>query len=121
MKPDFWETLEALIARNGFVIDRPKGSLHPRFPAVVYPVDYGYIPGTSAADRQGIDIFAGSAPDKRICGLLCTFDGLKKDAEIKILHACTEEEMREIHTLLNGDPMTALLVRQKGLEKTATE
>jgi len=33
----FWQALTKLIQTNSIMIDRPKGSLHPRFPELVYP------------------------------------------------------------------------------------
>ena len=38
------------------VIDRPLGSKHPRHD-FDYPVNYGYLPGTEAADGGGIDAY----------------------------------------------------------------
>ena len=40
---DFWDALDQLTADSEIVIDRPKGSAHPRFPNFIYPVDYGYL------------------------------------------------------------------------------
>lgn len=37
-------------------IDRPKGSLHPRY-GFVYEVNYGFIPGTQAGDGHEIDAY----------------------------------------------------------------
>ena len=39
------------------VIDRPIGSSHPRYPDTVYPVNYGYIPGTFAGDGEPKDVY----------------------------------------------------------------
>lgn len=39
------------------VIDRALGSQHPRHPNLVYEVNYGYIPGTTAADGHPIDVY----------------------------------------------------------------
>lgn len=33
-------------------VDRPLGSTHPRHPDIRYPVNYGYIPGSSAPDAS---------------------------------------------------------------------
>lgn len=36
-------------------IDRPLGSYHPEHPDLYYPVNYGYISGTMAADGEEED------------------------------------------------------------------
>jgi hypothetical protein len=41
MDPDDWR----LIDERGIVIDRPCGAAHPRYPDMIYPCDYGHIPG----------------------------------------------------------------------------
>lgn len=35
------------------MIDRPKGSAHPRYPEFIYKVDYGYLKNTSSIDDAG--------------------------------------------------------------------
>jgi inorganic pyrophosphatase len=37
--------------RRGIVIDRPHGHAHPLYPDIIYPCDYGHVPGTIAANR----------------------------------------------------------------------
>lgn len=38
-------------------IDRPIGSVHPKHPEIVYPVNYGYVPGLVAGDREEQDVY----------------------------------------------------------------
>ena len=38
-------------------IDRPLGSAHPRYPNLIYPVNYGFIPHTLAPDGEAIDAY----------------------------------------------------------------
>ncbi|MBQ8117630.1 MAG: inorganic pyrophosphatase [Lachnospiraceae bacterium] len=38
-------------------IDRPLGSVHPRVPKLIYPVNYGYIEGIIAGDGAEQDIY----------------------------------------------------------------
>ena len=33
-------------------VDRPKGSCHPRYPDLYYPVNYGYVDGVTAPDGE---------------------------------------------------------------------
>lgn len=37
-------------------VDRPLGSTHPRF-SFIYPVNYGFVPGTLAADGEELDAY----------------------------------------------------------------
>ena len=38
-------------------IDRPLGSTHPRWPDLVYRINYGHVPGTVAPDGEEIDAY----------------------------------------------------------------
>ena len=37
---DFWLALDKLVSESKIIIDRPKGSRHPKYPDCVYPFDY---------------------------------------------------------------------------------
>lgn len=37
------------------IVDRPAGSYHPKFEDIYYPINYGYIEGTLAADAEEQD------------------------------------------------------------------
>jgi len=54
---DFWEKLENLIAASNPVIDRPKGTAHPHYPDLIYPLDYGFLEDTTSPDGAGIDVW----------------------------------------------------------------
>jgi len=113
MTPDiaFWQEIAQLAKTNPIIIDRPKGSAHPRYPKVIYPLDYGYLENTTAADGGGIDVWLGSLKTKILTGILCTFDTLKRDMEIKILLGCTNDDLLliqkfhgEMYTLYISNP-----------------
>lgn len=112
MDHTFWTHLDQLVTNSRIVIDRPKGSAHPRYPAMIYPVDYGYLDGTTAADGSGIDIWVGSTDAVHPDAIVCTVDLLKRDAEIKILLGCSDDEQRIVVDFLNTDAMRALLIRR---------
>ena len=38
-------------------IDRPLGSVHPNYPTVVYPVNYGYVAGVLGGDGEEQDAY----------------------------------------------------------------
>jgi inorganic pyrophosphatase len=111
----FWAAAESFVSTSEIVIDRPKGSRHPRVPEAIYPVAYGYLKGTTAADGEGIDVWIGSLAT-RITGVVCTFDLRKRDAEVKLLLGCTSEEEHQILSFLNTGEMAAVLVSRDAAE-----
>ena len=103
----FWEAIDKLVSESKIIIDRPKGSRHPKYPNFIYPVDYGYLENTSSMDGGGIDVWKGTNGDK-IDAVICTVDLLKKDSEIKILIGCSEKEKQLV--LPNNEYMKGILI-----------
>ena len=106
----FWHSLDDLVAACPLKIDRPQGSAHPRYPAVIYPLDYGYLEGTRSGDGDGVDVWVGSLAERGVTGVVCTVDAKKRDVEVKILLGCTSEEAREIVRFHNAGTQAALWV-----------
>ena len=109
----FWQEWMNLLETNAIILDRPKGTHHPRYPDMIYPLDYGYIEGTTASDGDGIDVWSGSLGTKMLTGILCTFDTIKRDAEIKLLIGCTMDDLtvirdflKQMRTLYIPNPLT---------------
>ena len=110
---DFWKAIDTLVSSGKIVIDRPKGSAHPRFPNIKYEVDYGYIENTSSMDGGGIDVWLGSLAAKQVNAIICTVDLMKKDSEIKLLIGCTEEEINTVYEFHNDSEfMKGILIRR---------
>ena len=110
---DFWRALDMLLASSRIVIDRPKGTAHPRYPEMIYPLDYGYLADTSSMDGGGIDLWLGSLPERSVDALICTVDLIKRDSEIKLLIGCTEEEKQiALNQHNDSEYMKGILVRR---------
>jgi inorganic pyrophosphatase len=108
----FWKMLDSLVRDSEIVIDRPKGTVHPKYPDFVYEVDYGYLKDTSSMDGAGIDVWVGSG-EKRVDAVMCTVDCLKRDSEIKILIGCTEEEKLSVYRAHNDiQYMKGIMIRR---------
>ncbi len=109
-----WEAWEALIAQNGCTIDRPCRSRHPAFPGIVYPMDYGYVNGTTSGDGHEVDVFVGSAANGLV-GALLTTDHRRGDREFKLLYRCTPGEVYLANGFINFDRtlMEGLLVLRR--------
>ncbi len=109
---EFWNALDRLVEDSEIIIDRPKGTAHPRYPDMIYRVDYGYLRHTSSMDGAGIDVWVGSA-EKRVNALICTVDLMKRDSEIKLLIGCTEEETQIAYEAQNdSEHMKGVLIRR---------
>lgn len=116
---DFWQRTELLLRDHLVVIDRPKGSRHPRFAELVYPLDYGYLKGISGSDGNAVDVWRGSLCGACLTGVVCTVDSLKRDAEVKLLIDCTDGEIDIVESFYNsGKMMSGLAVRRKASVKT---
>lgn len=112
---DFWKAVDTLVSSGKIVIDRPKGSTHPRFPNIKYEVDYGYIESTTSMDGGGIDVWIGSLAEKQVNAIICTVDLMKKDSEIKLLIGCTEQEINTVYAFHNDSEfMKGFLIKRIG-------
>lgn len=117
MESNFWRVLDDLVAGADICIDRPRGSVHPRYPDMTYSLDYGYLTGTTAADGSGIDVWVGSLPARKVTAVICTVDALKRDAEIKVLLGCTLEEAQTVLAMHDSGSQGAILVEREVVER----
>lgn len=109
---EFWSALDELVSSSEIIIDRPKGTAHPKYPDFIYRVDYGYLKDTASMDGSGIDVWVGTG-EKRIDAIMCIVDLMKKDSEIKILIGCTEEEKNIIYETHNETKyMKGVIIRR---------
>ena len=109
---EFWNALDKLVAQSEIIIDRPKGTAHPKYPDFIYKVDYGYLKNTTSMDGGGIDVWVGTG-EKKIDAIICIVDLMKRDSEIKILIGCTEEEKAIVYETHNETEfMKGILIRR---------
>ena len=54
------------------LVDRPLGSAHPEYPDLIYPVNYGFVPGVLGGDGEEQDayILGVDRPLERFTGQL---------------------------------------------------
>jgi inorganic pyrophosphatase len=113
LNTEFWNALDSLVGQSEVVIDRPKGTAHPKYPDFLYEVDYGYLKNTTSMDGGGIDVWKGTDKEEKIDAIMCIVDLTKRDSEIKILIGCTEEEKEKIyHTHNDSAYMKGILIRR---------
>ncbi len=68
-------------------VDRPLGSCHPDYPNTYYPINYGYIKGTMAADGEEQDayVLGVSEPISKFKGKVIAVIKREDDIEQKLV------------------------------------
>lgn len=112
MEKRFWLRLDELIKSSEIVIDRPKGSRHPRYPDLIFPLDYGYLKGTIGGDGDGIDVWQGTVAHHKLTAIACTVDMKKRDGEIKLIIGCTDEEIAIVRDFHNNLYQSGIIIRR---------
>ena len=97
-----WEAWGRCVAARGVTIDRPARTAHPEHPSVIYPLDYGFIPGTRSTDGEPVDVFVGSGT-QGLVGAILTTNHRKQAREAKLLVDCTPPEIYMAHGFINYD------------------
>jgi len=66
-------------------MDRPLGSAHPRFPDLLYPVNYGFVPGVAAPDGDFQDayVLGPDIPLREFSGVVTAILVREDDIETK--------------------------------------
>lgn len=104
----FWQKIDSLVMSTNVIISQPKGSHHPEYMNMVYPVDYGYL-----NDTDDVKVFRGSIKTSRVEAIMVVGDILKRDLEVKLLFGCNEEEELKILQFINQtDYQKGILVRR---------
>lgn len=69
------------------VVDRPLGGSHPRHPDLMYPVNYGELPGTVSGDGCPIDayVLGPAGPVRRAAGTVIGVIVRDDDVEDKLV------------------------------------
>lgn len=73
-------------------IDRPIGSIHPKHPELVYPVNYGYIPNVPGGDGEELDVYLLGVdfPVREYTARIIGIVHRRNDAEDKLVAAPEE-------------------------------
>ena len=117
---DFWLAVDRLVEASTLIIDRPKGTPHPRHASWQYPLDYSYLAETRAPDGDGIDVWLGSLSETRVTGVIVTVDLDKGDGEFKLLLGCTANQAQMALDVHNQGSQAGILVIRPDTEKESS-
>ncbi|WP_346670661.1 Inorganic pyrophosphatase [Faecalicoccus acidiformans] len=110
----FWQKMDTLLLSSTCKIAHEKGSAHPKYPNLIYPVDYGYLQDTVGTDSQPIHVYKGSLKAQNVDAIVVSADILKKDCEVKLLIGCNEDEKLKILEFLNQTQFQKAILIQRG-------
>ncbi len=109
----FWQKLDTLFVSATFSIIHSKHSTHSVYKNLVYPVNYGVIKDAHSYGNTEIGVFKGSNDIHRVDAIAVSIDTLERDADIKLLVGCNEEETYKIMQFLNETEFQkSILVRR---------
>jgi inorganic pyrophosphatase len=106
----FWSAVSDLVASSDVIVDRPRGSRHPRIDEFMYPVNYGFLAGTVSGDGEGIDVWIGDHAGAGLVGAYITCDPYARNIEPKLAVDVSSKDLAEIDKFYSVQPQSAIYV-----------
>ena len=97
------------------IIDRPMGSSHPAYRDMIYPINYGYVEGIFAFDKEEQDayILGVHEPIKEFAGVVIASDA--SPSQPAICRAFPSWAARTARTIVRDEPIrTMVFARPSG-------
>ena len=78
-------------------MDRPLGSAHPKYPERIYPINYGYIEGTTSGDGEALDayVLGVTEPLQSFTGTVCAIIHRTNDDDDKLVVAPPQVQLSD--------------------------
>ncbi len=111
----FWQKVDTLYNFGDLKIIRKKGTPHEKYPALIYPCDFGYIKTLDSEEQVSMEVYRG-AKGRRIDALVICADILMKRFEVKALLGLDEEGQEEVLRFLNQTDFQKSIVVRRGRE-----
>lgn len=109
----FWQKLDTLYVSSTIGLEFKKGSNHPIYEKLIYPVDYGIIEDAHNFGNIKMGVFKGANDSHSVDAIAVNIDTLQRDSDIKLLVGCNEDEIFRIMQFLNEtDFQKSILVRR---------
>lgn len=85
-KARLWRMLGCMVTVH---VDRPMGTVHPSYPDMLYPLNYGYLEEITAPDGEGQDVYVLGVdkPVRECVGRVVALIHRRNDAEDKVVVA----------------------------------
>lgn len=110
----FWQKLDALYLSGDFKIIYRKGQVHPRFPELIFPCDYGHIETIKKENENAMSVRVLKGSGSSVDGLVVVANVLDKEIEPILLVGLTEQENDEVLEFLNYHEHLKTVVIRRG-------
>ena len=110
----FWQKLDTMIFTLDYRQIRAVGDVHPEYPNLIYPLEYGYLDDPDRDGHVVAKVFKGSLDTRKSDEIIVCVDILKKNFDIKILMGCTPEEQTKVLEFLNQTAFQKTVLIRRG-------
>ena len=110
----FWQKVDAAYISGDYKTIYNKGSKHPSYPSLIFPVDYGHI-STNDDKLSAMKAFKGEYNDKIEAIVVCA-NLLEKDLSAIVLIGLNEEEIEAVLRFLNSTEFQKAIIFRRGKE-----
>ena len=109
----FWQKVDAAYMSGDYKTIYKKGTVHPHYPDLVFPCDYGHV--DNGVDDTSLRIFRGTK-NKKVEAVVVCANLLEKELTAIILVGVNEEEEEEILKFLNSNDFQKTIIIRRGKE-----
>lgn len=107
----FWQKIDAAFISGDYKKLYSKGSKHPLYPSLIFPVDYGHIT-TNDDEKSSMKAFKGEA-NQTVQSVVVCANLLEKDLSAILLIGLDEKQEEEVLRFLNStDFQKAVIIRR---------
>ena len=107
----FWQKIDAAYISGDYKKLYTKGSKHPQYPSLIFPVDYGHIT-TNDDEKSSMKAFKGEA-DQTVHSVVVCANLLEKDLSAILLIGLDDKQEEEVLRFLNStDFQKAVIIRR---------
>lgn len=108
----FWQKVDAAFISGDYNKIYEKGSRHPLYPGLIFPVDYGHIT-TNDDELCAMKVFMGKG-EKKVQSVVVCANLLEKDLSAILLIGLEDNQEEEVLKFLNSTEFQKAVVFRRG-------
>lgn len=110
----FWQKIDAAFISGDYKKLYTKGTKHPLYPSLVFPVDYGHIT-TNDDEKSSMKAFKGNG-EQTVQSVVVCANLLEKDLSAILLIGLEDHQEEEVLKFLNSTDFQKAVIIRRGIE-----